>query len=102
MSASHLVPVGTDRPQVTHLVSQVLVGPSACQCTGLPISESQPGDLPVCPAGGLEKLPVGPALPKAYGTGFVGCLRDVVVGRRPLHLLEDAVTKPELRPCRAP
>ncbi|XP_016077400.1 PREDICTED: agrin-like, partial [Miniopterus natalensis] len=52
--------------------------------------------------GGLEKLPVGPALPKAYGTGFVGCLRDVVVGRRPLHLLEDAVTKPELRPCPAP
>ncbi|MBV99323.1 Agrin, partial [Eschrichtius robustus] len=41
--------------------------------------------------GGLEKLPVGQALPKAYGTGFVGCLRDVVVGRRPLHLLEDAV-----------
>lgn len=56
----------------------------------------------LCPAGGLEKLPVGQALPKAYGTGFVGCLRDVVVGRRPLHLLEDAVTKPELRPCSAP
>ncbi|XP_019514048.1 PREDICTED: agrin isoform X7 [Hipposideros armiger] len=52
--------------------------------------------------GGLEKLPVGQALPKAYSTGFVGCLRDVVVGRRPLHLLEDAVTKPELRPCPAP
>nr|XP_045374758.1 agrin-like [Camelus bactrianus] len=51
--------------------------------------------------GGLEKLPAGQALPKAYGTGFVGCLRDVVVGRRPLHLLEDAVTKPELRPCPA-
>lgn len=45
---------------------------------------------------------MGQALPKAYGTGFVGCLRDVVVGRRPLHLLEDAVTKPELRPCSAP
>lgn len=45
---------------------------------------------------------MGPALPKAYGTGFVGCLRDVVVGRRPLHLLEDAVTRPELRPCPAP
>eukprot|EP00071_Canis_lupus_P005900 XP_005620419.1 agrin isoform X4 [Canis lupus familiaris] len=52
--------------------------------------------------GGLEKLPIGQALPKAYGTGFVGCLRDVVVGQRPLHLLEDAVTKPELRPCAAP
>ncbi|XP_067572597.1 agrin isoform X4 [Pseudorca crassidens] len=52
--------------------------------------------------GGLEKLPVGQALPKAYGTGFVGCLRDVVVGRRPLNLLEDAVTKPDLRPCPAP
>lgn len=49
--------------------------------------------------GGLQKLPVGQALPKAYGTGFVGCLRDVVVGHHQLHLLEDAVTKPELRPC---
>lgn len=52
--------------------------------------------------GGLQKLPVGQALPKAYGTGFVGCLRDVVVGHRQLHLLEDAVTKPELRPCPTP
>uniref|UniRef100_A0A8C0X1A9 Agrin n=1 Tax=Castor canadensis TaxID=51338 RepID=A0A8C0X1A9_CASCN len=52
--------------------------------------------------GGLPKLPVSQVLPKAYGTGFVGCLRDVVVGQRRLHLLEDAVTKPELRPCAAP
>uniref|UniRef100_A0A8C7AXL8 Agrin n=1 Tax=Neovison vison TaxID=452646 RepID=A0A8C7AXL8_NEOVI len=52
--------------------------------------------------GGLEKLPTGQALPKAYSTGFVGCLRDVVVGRRPLQLLEDAVTKPGLQPCAAP
>ncbi|XP_064446268.1 agrin isoform X5 [Mirounga angustirostris] len=52
--------------------------------------------------GGLEKLPTGQALPKAYSTGFVGCLRDVVVGQRPLHLLEDAVTKPELQPCATP
>nr|XP_035163137.2 agrin isoform X10 [Callithrix jacchus] len=51
--------------------------------------------------GGLPELPMGPALPKAYGTGFVGCLRDVMVGQHPLHLLEDAVTKPELRPCPA-
>ncbi|XP_042637513.1 agrin [Orycteropus afer afer] len=52
--------------------------------------------------GGLEKLPIVQGLPKAYSTGFVGCLRDVVVGQRPLHLLEDAVTKPRLRPCPAP
>uniref|UniRef100_A0A8C2YQ92 Agrin n=1 Tax=Chinchilla lanigera TaxID=34839 RepID=A0A8C2YQ92_CHILA len=52
--------------------------------------------------GGLQKLPMGQALPKAYSTGFVGCLRDVVVSGHPLHLLEDAVTKPELRPCPAP
>nr|XP_012631826.1 agrin isoform X1 [Microcebus murinus] len=52
--------------------------------------------------GGLQKLPAGQALPKAYSTGFVGCLRDVVVGQRPLHLLEDAVSKPALRPCPAP
>ncbi|XP_075405699.1 agrin [Tenrec ecaudatus] len=52
--------------------------------------------------GGLEKLPPGQGLPKAYSTGFVGCLRDVVVGQRPLHLLEDAVSKPRLRPCSAP
>lgn len=61
-----------------------------------------PANLPICPVGGLHKLPVGQALPKAYGTGFVGCLRDVVVGHRQLHLLEDAVTKPELRPCPTP
>ncbi|XP_012920570.1 agrin isoform X1 [Heterocephalus glaber] len=52
--------------------------------------------------GGLRKLPVGQALPKAYSTGFVGCLRDVVVSGRPLHLLEDAVARPELRPCPTP
>ncbi|XP_040843676.1 agrin isoform X2 [Ochotona curzoniae] len=52
--------------------------------------------------GGLQRLPVGQALPKAYSTGFVGCLRDVMVGQRPLHLLEDAVAKPELRPCPGP
>ncbi|KAM5125714.1 LOW QUALITY PROTEIN: agrin-like [Callospermophilus lateralis] len=52
--------------------------------------------------GGLQKLPVGQALPKAYGTGFVGCLRDVVVGQHPLHLLEDALTKPELGPAQPP
>ncbi|KAM5125370.1 LOW QUALITY PROTEIN: agrin-like [Callospermophilus lateralis] len=52
--------------------------------------------------GGLQKLPVGQALPKAYGTGFVGCLRDVVVGQCPLHLLEDALTKPELGPAQPP
>lgn len=45
---------------------------------------------------------MGPGLPKAYSTGFVGCLRDVVVGRRPLHLLEDALARPALRPCPAP
>ncbi|XP_030743825.1 agrin [Echinops telfairi] len=52
--------------------------------------------------GGLDKLPPGQGLPKAYSTGFVGCLRDVVVGQRPLHLLEDAVSKPRLQPCSAP
>ncbi|XP_077007748.1 agrin [Tamandua tetradactyla] len=52
--------------------------------------------------GGLEKLPAGHILPKAYSTGFVGCLRDVVLGQRPLHLLEDAVSRPELRPCPIP
>ncbi|XP_054994916.1 agrin isoform X2 [Sorex araneus] len=52
--------------------------------------------------GGLEKLPVGQALPKAYGTGFVGCLRDVVVGGRPLQLVEDAAARPALQPCPRP
>ncbi|XP_010625959.1 agrin isoform X3 [Fukomys damarensis] len=52
--------------------------------------------------GGLQNLPMGQVLPKAYSTGFVGCLRDVVVSGRPLHLLEDAVTRPELRPCPSP
>lgn len=51
--------------------------------------------------GGLEKLPVGQTLPKAYGTGFVGCIRDVVVGQRPLQLVEDAAARPTLHPCPA-
>lgn len=44
---------------------------------------------------------MGQTLPKAYGTGFVGCLRDVVVGQRPLQLVEDAAARPTLHPCPA-
>uniref|UniRef100_UPI004038D3BE agrin-like n=1 Tax=Callospermophilus lateralis TaxID=76772 RepID=UPI004038D3BE len=36
---------------------------------------------------GLQKLPMGQALPKAYGTGFVGCLRDVVVAQGGTHIM---------------
>uniref|UniRef100_H9H689 Agrin n=1 Tax=Monodelphis domestica TaxID=13616 RepID=H9H689_MONDO len=52
--------------------------------------------------GGLEKLTVAHSLPKAYSTGFVGCLRGVVVGQKELHLVEDALHKPTLRHCSAP
>nr|XP_020832364.1 agrin isoform X1 [Phascolarctos cinereus] len=52
--------------------------------------------------GGLEKLTVAHSLPKAYSTGFVGCLRGVVVGQKELHLVEDALHKPALRHCSAP
>uniref|UniRef100_A0A7N4PDI5 Agrin n=1 Tax=Sarcophilus harrisii TaxID=9305 RepID=A0A7N4PDI5_SARHA len=52
--------------------------------------------------GGLEKLNVAHSLPKAYSTGFVGCLRGVVVGQKELHLVEDALHKPALRHCSAP
>ena len=31
------------------------------------------------PSGGLEELAVARRLPKAYSTGFVGCVKDVVV-----------------------
>ncbi|XP_076964515.1 agrin-like [Callospermophilus lateralis] len=37
--------------------------------------------------GGLQKLPMGQALPKAYGTGFVGCLQDVVVAQGGTHIM---------------
>lgn len=85
------------------LALSVLHGPAGPSTRRVwPARQSDRVAFCVCPAGGLARLPAGPALPKAYGVGFVGCLRDVVVGRRALHLLEDAVTKPALRPCPAP
>ena len=34
-------------------------------------------------------------LPKAYSTGFVGCIKDVVVDGVELHLVEDALKQPQ-------
>ncbi|KAJ6658757.1 hypothetical protein lerEdw1_019678, partial [Lerista edwardsae] len=51
--------------------------------------------------GGLEKLSVAHKLPKAYTTGFVGCIRDVVVDRQELHLVEDALNNPTILHCSA-
>lgn len=67
----------------------------------LPITESRPGAFPVSSLQvAWGSCPRASSLPKAYGTGFVGCLRTWVVGQRPLHLLEDAITKPEpALPC---
>ncbi|XP_010003562.1 PREDICTED: agrin [Chaetura pelagica] len=51
--------------------------------------------------GGLEKLSVAHRLPKAYSTGFVGCIRDVTVDRQELHLVEDALNNPTISHCSA-
>uniref|UniRef100_A0A803TYX3 Agrin n=1 Tax=Anolis carolinensis TaxID=28377 RepID=A0A803TYX3_ANOCA len=51
--------------------------------------------------GGLEKLSVAHKLPKAYSTGFIGCIRDVVVDRQELHLVEDALNNPTILQCSA-
>ncbi|NXC09441.1 AGRIN protein, partial [Orthonyx spaldingii] len=51
--------------------------------------------------GGLDKLPVPQRLPKAFSTGFVGCMRDVLVDRRELQLLEDALNQPRILHCSA-
>uniref|UniRef100_A0A674DNC9 Agrin n=1 Tax=Salmo trutta TaxID=8032 RepID=A0A674DNC9_SALTR len=49
--------------------------------------------------GGLEELMVARRLPKAYSTGFVGCVKDVVVDGMELHLLEDALNSPKILHC---
>ncbi|NWY00427.1 AGRIN protein, partial [Nothoprocta ornata] len=51
--------------------------------------------------GGMEKLGVAPRLPKAFSTAFVGCIRDVTVDHRDLHLVEDALNHPTILHCSA-
>ncbi|NXO13306.1 AGRIN protein, partial [Oriolus oriolus] len=51
--------------------------------------------------GGLDKPSVPHRLPKAFSTGFIGCMRDVLVDRRELHLLEDALNRPRILHCSA-
>ncbi|KAF0036733.1 hypothetical protein F2P81_012045 [Scophthalmus maximus] len=51
--------------------------------------------------GGLEELAVARRLPKAYSTGFVGCVKDVVVDGVELHLVEDALNSPKILHCSA-
>ncbi|XP_059189505.1 agrin isoform X6 [Centropristis striata] len=51
--------------------------------------------------GGLEELAVARRLPKAYSTGFVGCIKDVVVDGMDLHLVEDALNSPKILHCSA-
>lgn len=52
-------------------------------------------------SGGLEELAVARRLPKAYSTGFVGCIKDVVVDGVELHLVEDALNSPQILQCPA-
>uniref|UniRef100_A0A3Q3M346 Agrin n=1 Tax=Mastacembelus armatus TaxID=205130 RepID=A0A3Q3M346_9TELE len=49
--------------------------------------------------GGLEELAVARRLPKAYSTGFVGCIKDAVVDGVELHLVEDALNSPKILQC---
>uniref|UniRef100_UPI0037E850BC agrin isoform X1 n=1 Tax=Semicossyphus pulcher TaxID=241346 RepID=UPI0037E850BC len=51
--------------------------------------------------GGLEELAVTRRLPKAYSTGYVGCIKDVVVDGVELHLVEDALNSPKILQCSA-
>ncbi|KAM6981822.1 agrin isoform 4-T4 [Tautogolabrus adspersus] len=51
--------------------------------------------------GGLEELAVTRRLPKAYSTGFVGCIKDVMVDGLDLHLVEDALNSPQILQCSA-
>ncbi|KAJ8258866.1 hypothetical protein COCON_G00178780 [Conger conger] len=51
--------------------------------------------------GGLERMSGPRRLPKAYSTGFVGCLRDVSVDGVELHLVEDALNSPRILHCSA-
>uniref|UniRef100_A0A3P8V635 Agrin n=1 Tax=Cynoglossus semilaevis TaxID=244447 RepID=A0A3P8V635_CYNSE len=51
--------------------------------------------------GGLEELAVTRRLTKAYSTGFVGCIKDVVVDGVELHLVEDALNSPRILQCPA-
>ncbi|XP_066528464.1 agrin [Hoplias malabaricus] len=51
--------------------------------------------------GGLEELSVARRLPKAYSTGFVGCVKDVIVDGVDLHLVEDALNSPKILHCSA-
>ncbi|CAN0035218.1 unnamed protein product [Lampetra planeri] len=49
--------------------------------------------------GGMGKPPYNLRLPKAYSTGFVGCIRDMVVDLKELRIEEDAVNKPKISHC---
>ncbi|XP_053308487.1 agrin isoform X3 [Spea bombifrons] len=51
--------------------------------------------------GGIEKLSVSYKLPKAYSTGFIGCIKDVHVDQQELHLVEDALNNPPILYCTA-
>ncbi|XP_063292084.1 agrin isoform X1 [Pelobates fuscus] len=51
--------------------------------------------------GGIEKLSVSYKLPKAYSTGFIGCVKDVLVDHQELHLVEDALNNPPILYCTA-
>lgn len=58
--------------------------------------------LTLCPViGGLEDMAVARRLPKAYSTGFVGCVKDVIVDGVDLHLVEDALNSPKILHCSA-
>ncbi|XP_068096834.1 agrin isoform X5 [Hyperolius riggenbachi] len=51
--------------------------------------------------GGVEKLSVSYKLHKAYSTSFIGCIKDVLIDRKELHIVEDAVNSPPILYCSA-
>ena len=64
-------------------------------------SKSLPSPILLILTGGLEELAVARRLPKAYSTGFVGCVKDVAVDGVELHLVEDALNSPKILHCSA-
>uniref|UniRef100_A0A6I8NI21 Agrin n=1 Tax=Ornithorhynchus anatinus TaxID=9258 RepID=A0A6I8NI21_ORNAN len=100
------VPVNTNRwvrvkAHRVHREGTLQVGNEAPITGSSPLGATQLDTDGALWLGGVEKLTVTHRLPKAYGTGYIGCIRDVLVDGRELHLVGDAVNKPTILQCSA-
>ncbi|XP_061458105.1 agrin isoform X2 [Rhineura floridana] len=100
------IPVNTDqwvqiKAYRVHREGSLQVGNEAPITGSSPLGATQLDTDGALWLGGLEKLSVAHKLPKAYSTGYIGCIRDVVVDRQELHLVEDALNNPTILHCSA-